>query len=355
MALVLLAFHPPLQAQPPAPRDADVRLGWRPGWTETGITVAPGDTLSIRVRSIRGSANDRAPETAIDPATGRTANVPAREQRARGSLADTLLKRAVRQVIVGRVGEGPPFVVGRQFRQVMRLGGTLSLRWNVPREMAASERGFDVAIRVEPAPRPERKPEEPKPTNPSNPANPTNPTRPREPNNPGHPTNPLPPEPTHNTIIPTDPVPEDPPVEIKSVVEPVVDDGNVSQPEQNIVSPATPEVAAPAEPEAIEGEDRKTAAADGPETGLSGGQLALIAGGVAALLLVLAAAGVAVQRWRRRKLVNRTRSLLALSPKLDLGEGACRGGSLPADGPAASLRARLEEGAIRGVEGGGDG
>jgi len=83
--------------------------------------------------------------------------------------------------------------------------------------------------------------------------------------------------------------------------------------------------------------------------------VALIGGGIAALLLALAAAGIGVQRWRHRKLVERTRSLLALSPSLDLGEGACRGGSLPADGPAASLRARLEEGAIRSFGGGEDG
>jgi hypothetical protein len=74
-----------------------------------------------------------------------------------------------------------------------------------------------------------------------------------------------------------------------------------------------------------------------------------------AALLVLAAAAVSMQRWRRRRTLKRTRSLLALSPSLDLGEGACRGGSLPADGPAASLRARLEEGAMLCSEGGGDG
>jgi hypothetical protein len=74
-----------------------------------------------------------------------------------------------------------------------------------------------------------------------------------------------------------------------------------------------------------------------------------------AALLVLAAAALSVQRLRRRQTLKRTRALLSLSPSLDLGEGACRGGSLPADGPAASLRARLEEGAIRSVEGGEDG
>jgi hypothetical protein len=356
LALVLLSFQIPLQAQS-TPREANVGLAWRPGWTETGIIVAPGDTLSIRVRSIRGSASEREPETAINPATGRTANLPQREQGARNNLADALLKRAVRQVIVGRVGEGAPFVVGRQYRQVMRQSGPLSLRWNVPREMAAAGRGFDVAIRVEPAPPvPEKKADEPKPTNPTNPTKPANPTQPAKPAYPiPNPTRPIAPEPTRNTTSPTDPIPEDPPVENKSVVDPDAGQGNESQPEQDFVAPADPQVPAPPAKEATEAEGLETVTADAPQTGLSAAQKTLIGGGVAALLLALAAAGVGVQRWRRRKLVKRTRSLLALSPKLDLGEGACRGGSLPADGPAASLRARLEEGAIRCVEGGEDG
>jgi len=349
-ALVLLAFQLPLQAQPPGPREANVGLAWRPGWTETGIIVAPGDTLSIRVRSIRGSANDREPETAVNPATGSTANLPQREQRTRNNLADTLLKRAVRQVIVGRVGEGAPFVVGRQYRQVMRQSGPLSLRWNVPREMAAAGRGFDVAIRVESPPPSEKKTDEPKPTTPPNPANPAKPANPIP-----NPTNPVAPEPTRDATSPTDPVPEDPPVENKSVVDPDAGQGNESLPEQNFVQAADPEISGVPAKEATEAEGLEPVTADGPETGLSGAQMTLIGGGAAALLLALAAAGVAVQRWRRRNLVNRTRSLLALSPKLDLGEGACRGASLAAEGPAASLRARLEEGAIRCVEGGEDG
>ncbi len=331
LLLVSLACPGPLYAQP-APREANVRLGWRTGWTETGITVAPGDTVTIRVRTIAGSAIDRPQEPAANPATGRTANVPQREQREPVSLPDILLKAAVRQVIVGRVGEGAPFVVGRRYREKMRAGGGLSVRWNVPREMAAAGPGFDVAIRVEPAPPPDKKPDSPDPPDPI-----------RE-------------EPIRNTIVPADPVPvDDSPVENEAVVEPPADEGNSSQPEQNFVSPAGPEVPAAPAKEATEDEGEEAVTADDPETGLSAAQLALIGGGIAVLLLVLAAAGIGVQRWRHRKLVERTRSLLALSPRLDLGEGACRGGSLPADGPAASLRARLEEGAIRSVEGGEDG
>ncbi|MEA3064586.1 MAG: hypothetical protein QOJ27_1032, partial [Sphingomonadales bacterium] len=43
---------------------------------------------------------------------------------------------------------------------------------------------------------------------------------------------------------------------------------------------------------------------------------------------------------------DRTRARLGVAPSLDLGEGACRGGGRPAEGPAVSLTARLEEGAV---------
>jgi hypothetical protein len=331
LLLVLLAFQLPLQAQP-APREANVRLGWSPGWTETGITLAPGETLTIRVRTIKAAPNDRQQETAINPATGAGGYARQDREPERKSLADTLLKAAARQVIVGRIGEGSPFVVGRRYRQVARAGGGLSLRWNVPREMAAAESGFDVSITVDPAPVVEKK------------------------SDPPIPPDPIDEDPPRNTISPIEPVPvDDPPVENKSVVEPPADEGNVSQPEGNSVSRADPEDSPPPAREPREVGDPKAVAAKDRESGLSAAQLALVGGGAAALLLLLIASGVAVQRWRRRKLVNRTRSLLALSPSLDLGEGACRGGSLPADGPAASLRARLEEGAIRSVEGGDDG
>ncbi|HEU0100126.1 MAG TPA: hypothetical protein VFQ67_15305 [Allosphingosinicella sp.] len=330
MLLALLAFQVPLHAQP-GPREAKVRLGWSPEWTETGITLAPGETLTIRVRRIRGSANDRPPKETIDPATGTAVQRPERE-REKDSIADRLLKAGARQMIVGRIGEGGPFVVGREYEKVVRTGGDLSLRWNVPREMAAAERGFEVAIRVDPAPVVEKEPDDPDTGNS------------------------IVVDPVRNSTLPVDPDPYDhPPVENGSAIGTDPDPGNAAQPEQNLVVPPDPETAVTPRREATKIRRAESVTPDGPETGLSAAQMALVGGGVAALLLALAAAGVGVQRWRRRKLVNRTRSLLALSPSLDLGEGACRAGSLPAEGPAASLRARLEEGAIRSVEGGEDG
>jgi hypothetical protein len=74
------------------------------------------------------------------------------------------------------------------------------------------------------------------------------------------------------------------------------------------------------------------------------------------LLLIPAGTGVAVQRAGRARTVARTRALLALSPALDLAEGeAGAADDLPADGPAASLRARLDPGTARMTEGGVDG
>src|SRR5690349_24714556 len=99
LAFALLAF--PLRAQP-APREANVRLGWQSGWTETGIAVSAGDTLSIRVRSIKGTANDRPQqENGFNAATGRTAD--GQQQGGKDSLADNILKAAARQAILGRI------------------------------------------------------------------------------------------------------------------------------------------------------------------------------------------------------------------------------------------------------------
>jgi hypothetical protein len=72
-------------------------------------------------------------------------------------------------------------------------------------------------------------------------------------------------------------------------------------------------------------------------------------------VLLLSAAAIALQRRSRARAVERTRALLGLSPSLDLAEGKCGGDDLPAEGPAATLRARLEPGVAHFEEGSGDG
>ena len=346
LALVLLGWQVPLQSQSAA-REANVRLEWRTGWTGTGITVAPGETLSIRVRTVSGSAAE-APRQVSNPATGRSTDEPQRRPGGRDSLADTLFKTAARQVIMARIGDRAPFVVGRRYRQVMNSGGPVSLRWNVPREMAAAARGFDVAIRVDPAAPVEERQDPPDPVAPVVPPRP--PRQPEAPR-PPRPTEPVAEQPAGNAVGPAVFGPgERPAAENESVAEPAAVPDTPSAPEETLGPAEDPDLPAR---EAEDMEVGEPVAEDRP-AGLSF-RVAAIGGGLAALLLLLLAAAIAVQRVRRRKLVNRTRSLLALSPSIDLSEGSCRGGSLPADGPAASLRARMEDGAIRCGEGGEDG
>jgi hypothetical protein len=321
--LAVFAWQVPLLSQPPPAREASVRLSWQPGWTSAGIAVEPGDTLSIRVRTIKGAAGE--PQQICErPITGAPTHCRQADTREK-TLSDTLLTFAARQVIVGRLGEGKPFVVGRSFKKVMDAGGPLSLRWNVPREAAGAARGFDVTIRVEPA---------------------------------AEEWHDLPDlnvnsyEPPRNVVGPIDTAVNDS-VPTEKETGPTNDQGGL--PEQNLVSPAGPTGPQSPGKAMAGGEPKNEVTAEDVGTDLPAGQLALIGGSLAALAVVLAAAGFGVQRMRRRRLVERTRSMLGLAPSLDLGEGACRGGDRPAGGPAASLRARLEDEAVRKPEGGGDG
>jgi hypothetical protein len=331
LVLGLLAGPAALLSQARQPQEAKVRLSWAEGWTPAGIAVEAGDTLSIRVRTIKGATPRE--DLVRNPATG--AMVPRSQLRPesgaqRESLAATLLNRAARQVILGRLGEGRPFVVGRNFSEVMKAGGPLSLRWNVPRE-AAGEQAFDVVVRVEPGPDGGGGGED----------NLVETNGAGTGGSLGNLTG-------TNTVFATNNV-----VEVEgndAAVETANIDGEVQQPEENVAAIVEPVTPRPPEDRAVEDPSRNVSAAD-TETRLSVAQTAVAAAALAAVLLLLAAAGIAVQRWRRRRLLNRTRSLLALSPSLDLGEGACRGGERPAGEPAVSIRTRLEQGATRSTGG----
>jgi len=65
------------------------------------------------------------------------------------------------------------------------------------------------------------------------------------------------------------------------------------------------------------------------------------------LLLTGAAALAATMKVRRRRLVERTRAMLALKPSLDTGPGPLRAPGLALAGPSTSIRSRLEPGALR--------
>jgi hypothetical protein len=331
LVLAVFAWTGKIHSQSPQPREAKVQLSWQPGWTPSGIAVEAGDTLSIRVRTIKGAAEPQ-PPCQPNPATGYRADCP-QPERQQGNLPDAILNFAARQVILGRLGEGKPFVVGRNFKKVMKAGGALSLRWGVAREAARAAQGFNVVIRVEPgAPKGDGD---------------------GDGNGDGN-----------NGIIiltnggdtnlgsPTNNV-----VEVGdngAGAEPTNVQGNVQEPEENIAAAVGPVLPGPPEDGATEDPNRNVSAAH-LETRLSRAQIAILAAVLAAVLLALAAAGVGMQRWRRRRLADRTRARLSVSPSLDLGEGACRGGGRPAEGPAASLRARLEEGAVHKAGGRKDG
>ncbi|HET9638745.1 MAG TPA: hypothetical protein VFP12_06025 [Allosphingosinicella sp.] len=77
--------------------------------------------------------------------------------------------------------------------------------------------------------------------------------------------------------------------------------------------------------------------------------------GLGLLLLAAVAAALTFRRVSRARAVERTRAMVGVSPSLDLAEGSCRGDDLPAEGPAASLRARLEPGRAHMEEGNGHG
>jgi len=64
------------------------------------------------------------------------------------------------------------------------------------------------------------------------------------------------------------------------------------------------------------------------------------------LLIVasLGAAAAAFHRWHKHRMLDRTRSALALRPSLDPAEGNCVSNGLALAGPAMSIRSRLEMG-----------
>jgi hypothetical protein len=200
--------------------------------------------------------------------------------------------------LIGRVGAGPIFQVGAHYQAKASEPGPLNLRWNLnlrwkptPEMVGGEGMFFRVAIRHEPA----------------------------------------------APVPDPDPDPDDDSGN-ESTVNTASTDGNVIVEDR----PAPPRKGKATIPRPVASGKR------------SSGTPWLLPG-LATLLLAAGAGGLSLQRMSRARTVKRTRALLALSPSLDLGEGACRGGSLPAEGPAASLRARLEEGAARCVEGGEDG
>ncbi|MEA3063033.1 MAG: hypothetical protein QOJ94_2814 [Sphingomonadales bacterium] len=310
LALAVLAWPGPVRSQGADPSQAKVFLSWRTDWTPTGVRVDPGDTLSIDIQVLQPP---RPP--------GET-----RAQGQGGSLVDRLAQAAALQAFVGRLDEGPPFRVGRNFRQVMKTGGLLSLRWTVPREAGVAG-AFSAAVRVEPGP--------PDDGGPGDNSVATN----------GNAGADLGNRADANLSVTTS---------APSVVDNRTDgeqanaQDNGAEPANVVITPSQP----PQPPMNDSGTDGAIVSA---ESGPSLGRLAILTPAIAGLLLVLAGAGLALKQRRQRLRVKRTRALLGVSPSLDLGEGACRSDDRPAEGPAAVFATRLDTGAVHWTGGGEDG
>lgn len=294
---VLLCWPGTIASQPAAPREASVQLSWSPDFTPTDIVVEEKETLSIAIEPIgepRFASQDL--------------------------VRERLTEIGALDKFVARIGDGPAFPVGREFNQVVAGGGRLSLRWDVPRDFAHFKATFVAVIRVDPAPRPD--------IDDAGTGNET--AADRE----------LAPKGSFPCLIGT----WDASCDIANEAAPSdLQEGSGNSVAGTRLSGRDPVGNGISTPGTVPG-----------SLGLVSFALPWLAAGAASLLLA-AAGALSVRRWDRRRTARRTHSLLGLSPSLDLSEGACRGGSLPAEGPAVSLRTRLEEGRMRLAEGGEDG
>jgi hypothetical protein len=250
LAVALLASPGWAEARAPAPRQADVTLGWSPGWTSTGLTVEPGDTLSISIRALQPPARQ---SLAFQREGGPT-------------LGDRLAEAAALRPFVGRLGEGRAFPVGPKYGKVMTEGGLLWLRWNVPRELAGG-REFSATVRIAPPPRQEGS---------------------SDGNNAA----------TNGNAGANEANPVDTNTEAARPAEPVVDNSAADTPanDQNEASIATPPPVQPRPQPAGVDEDNSNDFPIAAEPSPSSGRLAILAPLAVGLLLVLAGAGLGLKQ-----------------------------------------------------------
>jgi hypothetical protein len=183
------------------------------GWTDSGVHVEPGDGLSIEADPGQGPDGPEGVAGVVE----------------KGMPAPRLPHAA----LIGRIGNGPAFLVGARYRGRARAAGALRLRWNVaPGSPYCDGEYFLVAIDHEPAAVP------PKPRPPYNPPKPYRP----DPQTPDPPT-PNPPSPTPPT--PTPPVPTPPSPDPPSPTPPTPDPPSPNPPSPNPPSPYTPEPSPP--------------------------------------------------------------------------------------------------------------
>lgn len=206
--------------------------------------------------------------------------------------------------LIGRIGGGPVFLVGARYEDKMTAAGPLQLRWNLrllhsDPTHASLPAVYVVYVRHTPVRPPDPKEDK------------------------GNPTATDPDSSEENVPVAKAPV--------EAVVQP-------RAPPRRSRAPGMAQRDGPSGP--------------APSLFSAAGSWLL---GLAILLLAAGAGGLALRRGARARRVERTRATLGVSPSLDLAEGRCGDDDLPAEGPAASLRARLDEGIAHEREGSGHG
>ena len=270
LAIAWLGWAVLASALEAGPREVELEIISGEDWAATGIDVRPGDTLAVEAGEAflhqdpisPGGLPDVASENVVEP-------------------------RLPYAALIGRIGDGPAFLVGARYEGKAADAGAFRLRWNLLRTPAAnlthhSPPGvYMVKVRHTPAP----------------------------------------------------------------VPDPDEDDGNSKATDtgENLSVAKSPvEMRAPPRRSNAPGRPR-TDPPQAPAPSLFSGVGPWLLG--LAVLLLIAAAGLALQRRARARTLERTRALVGLSPSLDLAAGSCLGDDLPAEGPSASLRARLDPGA----------
>jgi hypothetical protein len=178
LALALLAAPAAAPAGHGHPDGLELRMPSGTGWTDSGIRVEPGDGLSIEADAGQGPYGPEGAAGIVE----------------RGMPAPRLPHAA----LIGRIGNGPVFLIGARYRGRAGASGALRLRWNVaPGSPSCDAEYFLVAIDRKPAAAPPR----PRP-----PYNPPKPDRPDPPS----PNRPTPNPPTPNPPAPDPPAPDPP-------------------------------------------------------------------------------------------------------------------------------------------------
>jgi hypothetical protein len=180
----------------PAPTEAVVRpvqVASQAGWVRTGIRVAKGGQIQILVRD--GRQPIASPNFA---AAGVRLSAPGALGFPNTAGQDALpLPAANRGAVIGRIGDGPPFLIGARYAGVAGADGVLEIATNDdPRQRKLLDGAIAAIVRYAPPPPTTTTPTTPTPTR-----DPAKPTRPAEP--PPSTTPPSTQQPTGETTPPT--------------------------------------------------------------------------------------------------------------------------------------------------------